>query len=199
MDFIRPRKKKEYVEVSDLGSRIETLNDYYNAYPKAINNEFQKSLDQNIRLFESKLNIFDKITVYWVGTKQGNRSHAIAEYFHSSSLNSNPVFILYEDTIQKELEYDKEMGYDIDIDVELDRIIGTTIFHELGHAIVDIDNCYIFGENNILNFEDEEVYVEEFCRDFYDRKIVLKEMIELSKKFKKRQWVGIDPDYEINY
>lgn len=189
MEFLRHRKEKKYVEVSDLGSMIETLNDYYNAYPKAKNNELQKSLEQNIKLFESKLNIFDKITVYWVGTKQGNRSHAIAEYFHSSSLNSNPVFILYEDTIQKELEFDDD----------IDHIIGTTIFHELGHAIVDIDNCYIFGENNILTFEDEEDYVEEFCRDFYERKIVPQEMIELSKKFKKREWIGIDPDYEINY
>tara|TARA_R110000772_G_C13280296_1_gene437049 strand:+ start:787 stop:1374 length:588 start_codon:yes stop_codon:yes gene_type:complete len=195
MDFLRHRKKKEYVEVSDLGSRIENLTDYYDAYPKAKNNELQKSLDQNIKLFESKLNIFDEITVYWVGTKQGKRSDAIAEYFHSSSLNSTPVFILYEDTLQKELEHEKEMGYDM----EIDRTIGTTIFHELGHAIVDIDNCYIFGNNNILNFEDEEDYVEEFCRDFYDRKIVPQEMIKLSKKFKKRQWVGIDPDYEINY
>jgi hypothetical protein len=189
MNFLKSRKKKEYIEVSDLGSRIEIARDYYNAYPSAKNNELQKSLDNHIKVFESKIDIFDTITVLWADSKGGNRSNAIAEYFHSSSLNSCPVFILYEDTIQKELEFDDD----------IDHIIGTTIFHELGHAMVDIDNCYIFGVNNILKFDDEEEYVEEFCRNFYDNRVAPTEMLKLSNKFKKRQWLGIDDGHEINY
>lgn len=190
MNFLRQRNKGKYVDVSDLNSRIEDLIQYRDAYPKAKNSDFQKSLDNHINIFKSKIDMFDSITVYWADSKRNNMD-AIAEYYHSSSLNSCPVILLYEDTISNELKYD-------DI-TDIDHIIGTTIFHELGHAIVDIDNCYIFGTENILSFEDEEEYVENFCREFYDSKEISSDIIKLCNKFKKRQWLGIDPDYEINY
>lgn len=187
----------EYVEISDIQSKIDSLKSYYNLYPNAKNNDLQRSLEFNINIFESKLNIFEEIHVFWSLSKKGVRDNAIAEYVHSSSLNSHPLIILYEDTIQSEIEYSNNIDYLTD---STDHIIGSTLFHELAHAIVDIDNCYIFDKDyNILQFQDEEEYVEEFCRQFYDNRYVSNDIKKLSNLFKSRSWIGIDPDYEINY
>lgn len=189
-------ENQDYVPVSDLETRIENNADYYGLYSEANNKYFQKVLDRVIKDFEKKLKIFDKITVMWSHAKRAGRHNAIAEYFHSSSLNSHPLFVLYEDTIQNELHGFE--GYELEN--EIDHIIETTIIHEIGHAIVDIDNCYMFHqEHNILQFEDEEEYVEDFARDYYSYKKIPQEMFDLAKAFHERSWVGIDPDYEFNY
>ncbi len=189
-------ENQEYAPVSDLETRIENNKGYYGLYNEADNEELQKVLDRVIKNFEKKLNIFDKITVMWSHTKKSGRHNAIAEYFHSSSLNSNPLIILYEDTIQNELRGFE--GYELEN--EIDHIIETTVIHEIGHAIVDIDNYYMFHEeDNILQFEDEEEYVEDFAREYYNSKKIPQEMYDLTEAFHKRNWVGIDPDYQINY
>lgn len=186
----------EYIDIVSIEDRIADVKSYYGLYEKANNDKLQTVLERDIKEFESKLDIFEKITIMWSHAKKNGRHNAIAEYFHSTSLNSYPLIVLYEDSIEDELQ-----GFeDYNLDIEIDHIIGTTLFHELGHAIVDIDNFYIFGGgDNILNFEDEEDYVENFGRDFFSYKKVPDEFKKLAIEFKKKSWIGYDPDYEISY
>ena len=68
-------------------------------------------------------------------------------------------------------------------------VIRTTIFHELGHAIVDLDNQMEFKEGeSILNFEDgeEEDYVEEFAHDLQEFGSVPEDILELIKLYKEQ-------------
>lgn len=194
MSYVNTNDINKYPDLSDVQSKMEEINEYIDIYPTAKNADLQKSLDKSLNNFKSKLKIFDEIHVMW-GYARKRREGVIAEYYHSTSLNSCPIIILYENTISDELEYElKHYGSN-----DIDHVIGVTVFHELCHAIVDIDNYYIFGEDNILKFTDEEEYVENFARDFYDNMIIPNEIIKLSKLFKNKQWIDIDVDYEINY
>jgi len=186
----------DYIDISSIEDRISEAKSYYGLYEKANNNKLQVVLDRVVKEFESKLDIFEKITVMWSHAKKSGRHNAIAEYFHSTSLNSYPLIILYEDTIEGELG-----GFeDFLLDSEIEHIIETTLFHELGHAVVDIDNFYIFGGgDNILKFQDEEDYVEEFGRNFFSNSEVPGDFKKLAIEFKKKSWIGYDPDYEISY
>ena len=59
-----------------------------------------------------------------------------------------------------------------------------TLIHELGHAMVDLDNQIEFIEGqNILHFEDEEEYVEDFALDFDMFGTVPNEIKELTKQY----------------
>jgi hypothetical protein len=108
----------------------------------------------------------------------------VGEYEYDSSLDGKPKIYLYKDYI---LSLPDE---------EIEFAIKTTIFHELGHAMTNIDNYYIFKPNeNILQYEDEEEYVEDFSFNFEMFDKIPDEMLELSKLFKNKQWVGTDDNY----
>ena len=57
--------------------------------------------------------------------------------------------------------------------------------HELGHAIVDLDNQIEFIKwQNVLQFENEEEYVEDFAFNFDMFGIIPKEILELTRLYK---------------
>jgi len=70
------------------------------------------------------------------------------------------------------------------------------LFHELGHAMTNIDNYYVFKPNeNILQYEDEEEYVEDFAFNFEMFDKVPNEVLELSVLFRNKKWIGTDCNF----
>ena len=62
--------------------------------------------------------------------------------------------------------------------------------------MTNIDNYYIFDpDNNILQYEDEEEYVEDFAFNFEMFDKVPNEILELSDLFKNKKWIGTDDNY----
>ena len=130
--------------------------------------------------FMSRIEIFKNINFEWL-----RGDEFVGEYEYDSSLDGEPTIYLYKDYI---LSLPDE---------ELEFAINTTIFHELGHAMTNIDNYYIFKEDdNILHYEDEEKYVEDFAFDFEMFSKVPDDILELSKLFKNKKWIGTDENYD---
>jgi hypothetical protein len=129
--------------------------------------------------FMSKIKIFNKINFEWL-----NGNDFVGEYEYNSSLDGEPTIYLYKDYILSLPEDEMEFA------------VKTTIFHELGHAMTNIDNYYIFKPNeNILQYEDEEEYVEDFAFNFEMFGKVPNEVLELSVLFRNKKWIGTDDNY----
>ena len=129
--------------------------------------------------FMSRIKIFTNINFEWL-----NGNDYVGEYEYDSSLDGEPKIYLYKNFI---LSLPDE---------EIEFAVKTTIFHELGHAMTNIDNYYIFKPNeNILQYEDEEQYVENFSFNFEMFDKIPDEMLELSKLFKNKEWIGTDGNY----
>ena len=130
--------------------------------------------------FMSRIEIFKNINFEWL-----RGDEFVGEYKYNSSLDGEPTIYLYKDYILSLT------------DEEVEFAVNTTIFHELGHAMTNIDNYYIFKEDdNILHYEDEEKYVEDFAFDFEMFSKVPDDILELSKLFKNKKWIGTDENYD---
>lgn len=133
------------------------------------------------KLFLNKIDIFKKVDFEWL-----EGGDYVGEYEYNSSLSGVPKIYLYKDFI---LSIPKE---------DLEFSINTTIFHELGHAITNIDNYYIFKEGeNILKYEDEEEWVEDFAFNLEMFGKIPKEVKELSYLYKNKMWIGIDENFDL--
>jgi len=129
--------------------------------------------------FMSKIKIFNKINFEWL-----NGNDFVGEYEYNSSLDGEPTIYLYKDYILSLPEDEMEFA------------VKTTIFHELAHAMTNIDNYYIFKpDENILQYEDEEEYVEDFAFNFEMFGEVPNEVLELSDLFRNKKWIGTDDNY----
>lgn len=129
--------------------------------------------------FMNKIKIFTNIDFEWL-----NGNDFVGEYEYGSSLDGEPKIYLYKDYILSLP------------DDEIEFAVRTTIFHELGHAMTNIDNYYIFKpDNNILQYEDEEEYVEDFAFNFELFDKIPNEIFELSELFKNKKWIGTDDNY----
>ena len=136
-------------------------------------------VDDAKKKFMSRIKIFTNIDFEWL-----NGNDFVGEYEYNSSLEGEPKIYLYKDYILS-LPND-----------EIEFAVKTTIFHELGHAMTNIDNHYIFKhDNNILQYEDEEEYVEDFAFNFEMFDKVPNEILELSDLFKNKKWIGTDDNY----
>lgn len=142
------------IRKSDLDEELYNYSNWYDFWEEE--DDVVKSLvDDAIEEFKNKIPIFDVIHVQFVKDFKDNRSDDIIGMYSHESVLRTPIIFLGIKSIYKALE---------EGDVELDIIIRSTIFHELGHAIVDVDNQFEFiKDENILQFEDEEEYVEDFA------------------------------------
>ncbi len=182
--YVEPRLKKYLTDEgkSIFLPRVNKLKERYKQQvsnftsQKVTESLSDKFIEENIKdaidYFNSKIDMFDNINVeYLTGENVG-------EYEFESALGGEPTIYLYKNTIQSLPE--DEVAF----------AIRTTIFHELCHAMVDIDNNFVFIEDeNILKFEDEEEFCEEFAVDFemFDR--IPKEILTLAELFKNKKWI----------
>jgi hypothetical protein len=146
--------------------------------------EIKDITDNTIYNFKNELNVFSDITIKLVETMP-NYHNALAFYSHGSAVHYlHPLIMLNYEELKK---IDKK---------ELSFAISTTILHELGHAMVDMDNAYLFKETNIFQFEDEEEFVENFAVDFPNYDPSFKEFETYAKRLIKGQKFDIYQHYE---
>ena len=158
-------------EKSDLDETLSMYSGWYEFVDKGVE-EIRDIVKYSIQEFKNKIPIFDKIHVQIV--KDIDKESALGLYVNESALRIPIIFLGLKEIYKGIKEYD----------VSLDTTIRSTLFHELGHAIVDLDNRLVFKgkeEENILQFEDEEEYVEDFAFDFEMFGKVPNEILEFSK------------------
>lgn len=153
---------------------LEDILHYYELHYEFVEDkeeEIEDEIEYSINKFKSAIPIFDKIHVQIVKSIDGE---ALGMYIYESVLKI-PTILLALDTLMEAVNE----GH------ELDVAVRSTILHELGHAMVDLDNQIEFIEGqNILHFEDEETYVEDFAFDFDMFGTVPEEIKELTKQYK---------------
>lgn len=148
---------------------------YFNPKLKSLENFIESAK----RRFTDNIGIFDDIEFEWL-----SGGEYVGEYEYGSSLEGKPKIYLYKDFI---LSLPDE---------EVEFAINTTIYHELGHAMTNIDNYYIFREGeNILQYEDEEEWVEDFAFNFEMFGKIPDEVKELTYLFKNKKWIGTDDNF----
>lgn len=157
----------------DKNDLVDLLDFYENRYDfvKDKEDEIEEIIKGSIDKFKREIPIFDKIHIQLVKIIDDN---ALGMYVHESVLKI-PVILLSLDALKDAVND----GHELDIAVR------STIYHELGHVMVDLDNQIEFIEGeNILHFEDEEDYVEDFAFDFDMFGTIPDEIDELIKQYK---------------
>jgi len=138
-----------------------------------------------VKTFKQKINIFKSINIRIVDDEHEDR---LGTFVYESGFKLKPYILLHINAIRKSY-YE---GYN------LEDIIYSTIYHELGHAMVEVDNFYIFNpDDNILNVVDEEQYVEDFSFNFYNFGRIPPEVNELEKQVKRIGTEDIDIDEDF--
>ncbi|MCF7796072.1 hypothetical protein K9M42_03180 [Patescibacteria group bacterium] len=162
----------------DLDEELMNYSNWYEFWEDE-DDKIKKIVDNTIKEFKSKLPIFDSIHVQLIKKFKSDDDGILGMYSHQSVLRT-PIIFLGIKNIYDVL---------IDSDVSLETTIRTTIFHELGHAIVDVDNLFVFIEDqNILNFDDEEDYVEDFAFNLEMFGIISdSNILKLSKLYKNEE------------
>jgi hypothetical protein len=148
-------------EKQDLEDEMSWYSDAYE-FVKDYEQEIKEIIEDAVITFKSKVPIFDKIHIQLVkdfhsDRKTANREDGIGLYVHESCLRVPIILIGLEEIYEAVKHYD----------TPLEVAIKSTIYHELGHAMVDLDEQIEFvKDENILQFEDEEEYVEDFAFNF---------------------------------
>ena len=163
---------------SSLADELSYYSDIY-TFAKKYDKQIKTIIEEAILKFKSKIPIFDKIKVQLVksfSTDKSKKSDTIGKYVHESCLRIPIILIGLKEIYEAVSEY----GSTIDV------ALKSTIYHELGHAMVDLDNQIEFVEDeNILDFEDEEEYVEDFAFNFEMFDEVPEEINKLIEIYKK--------------
>ena len=153
----------------DLSNELHYYEDEYE-FLSEVSGEIKKIVNESINEFKNHIQMFNNIHIQFVENLSDN---ALGMYVNESVLRV-PVILLSK----KEIYEAAKDGYG------LETIIKATIFHELGHAMVDVDNNFEFvKDRNILNFMDEEDYVEDFAFNLFTHNTVDDDFIELNKLF----------------
>lgn len=176
----------EKYEKDDLDEELMNYSNWYEFWEDE-DDEIKKIVDNTINEFKNKLPIFDSIHVQLIKNFKNDNDGILGMYSHQSVLRTPIIFL----GIKNIYDVLKE-----DYNVSLETTIRTTIFHELGHAIVDVDNLFVYIEDqNILNFDDEEEYVEDFAFNLeMFGKISDPNILKLSELYKNKEPIEIN-DY----
>jgi hypothetical protein len=139
IEFLLDKESDEYGQIeNDYGIR-----DY-----NKVHSDIVKFANEAITTFKDKVLLFDSIKIIFVNNIRGS----VLGRFRKGTSTSAPIILLSEKNI---------IAGSKKYDVPLWVVVETTIFHELGHAICEIEND-VFG-SNILQYDDEEEWVEDFA------------------------------------
>lgn len=135
---------------------------------KDVSPEFIEYSEGAKKEFMEAIDIFDDIKIVFV--KRMNKN--LLGKFRSGTATSTPIILMSEDNILQSLKKYK---------VSIETAVTTTIYHELGHAICELDNEVY---DKFLNYDDEEDWVEDFAHEFYQYGTIptdLEEFVEYKK------------------
>jgi hypothetical protein len=122
-----------------------------------VNKEVVESVEKALDKFLKKIKIWDDIKIVFVTDMEED---TLAR-FRSETSSSSPIIMLSEENmIEGSEEYD----------VPLWVAVETTIFHELGHAICELERD-VFGYM-YLEYGEEEEWVEDFAYELHENGII---------------------------
>lgn len=125
-------------------------NDY--GIDKDVPEEIIKFSEKAIEQFKKDIELYKDIEIVFVRNIGG-----LLGKFRSGTASSTPIILLSKKNI---LQSAKKYN------VSIKTTIETTIFHELGHALCELD-FDLFG-GRFLKFDNEEEWVENFAYDYYN-------------------------------
>jgi hypothetical protein len=169
-----------YSYYNDL-SKEKILKDVYKTIQNAANTALKN--------FKKSIKLYTDIEVKYSKTIQNN---AVAMYIGDTSTNV-PIILIGVDSILKYLKKDAKKwamddspeGIHRHIEQELYPSIMISLYHELGHAMVDEIKQWFRAENNEdLEYDNEESLVEDFAREFYDDGSITPDMQKVIKEIK---------------
>jgi len=118
-----------------------------------VNQIIKDSAKYAIQKFKKNIPIWNEIKIVFV-LRIGS---GMLGRFRTGTSSGIPIIIMSESAILKAAEK---------YNVPLSLAVETTIYHELGHALCEVD--FEQYENAHLKVDDEEEWVEEFSRNFYE-------------------------------
>ncbi len=162
IEFLLDKEGDEYNHIqSDYG--IKDIN--------KIHSDIVEYCTDSIDKFKSHVDLFDDIKIIFVKNIGGG---ALGR-FRSGTSSSTPVILMSEKNIVK-----ASKKYDIPLWVAVE----TTIFHELGHAICELEYD-VFGYE-YLEYGDEEEWVENFAYELHNYDSIPDDLETFISEYKKQ-------------
>ena len=160
--FLLDKEGDEYNHIS---------NDYGIKDINKIHLDIVKFSKEAIETFKDKISLFNDIRLVFVD----NIGEGALGRFRSGTSSSIPIILLSEKNI---LEGSKDYNVPLWVAVE------TTIFHELGHAICELEYD-VFGYE-YLEYGNEEEWVEEFAYKLHDYGGIPQDLENFIREYKKQ-------------
>jgi hypothetical protein len=161
IDFLLDKESDEYNHISD---------DYGIKDINKVHSDIVKFSKEAIDIFKDKIDLFDDIKIVFVNNIGGG----VLGRFRSGTSSSTPIVLLSEKDIIK-----GSKKYNIPLWVAVE----TTIFHELGHAICELEYD-VFG-CEYLEYDDEEEWVENFAYELHNYGDIPEDLLNFINKYKK--------------
>ena len=162
IEFILDKQSEEYDHI---------FNDYGIEDVSKVHSDIIKFSKEAIDKFKGKVDIFKDIRIIFVSDIEDALG-----MFRSGTSTSTPIILLSEKNI---LSGSKEY------DVPLWVAVETTIFHELGHAICELEyNVFGYG---YLEYGDEEKWVEDFAYGLHHYDEIPADLENFIREYKKQR------------
>jgi hypothetical protein len=163
IEFLLDKESDEYNHI---------VNDYGIKNINKVHNDVVKSSREAINIFKDNVDLFDDIRIVFVN----NIREGALGRFRGGTSTSIPIVLLSEKDI---LSASKKYNVPLWVTVE------TTIFHELGHAICELE--YNVFENEYLEYNDEEEWVEQFAYDLHNYGDIPNDLEKFLIEYKKQK------------
>lgn len=163
IDFILDKESDEYGYIED---------DYGIKDINKVHTDIVNFSKDSIMKFKNKVSLFDNIKIVFVKNIRGG---ALGR-FRSGTSSSTPIILLSEKDILK-----GSKKYDVPLWVAVE----TTIFHELGHAICELE--YDVYGYEYLEYVDEEEWVENFAYELHNYNDIPVDLEEFINEYNKQK------------
>jgi hypothetical protein len=178
-------KIHEDFDVSDIQERLK----YFDF------DDVKKLVNQAIKYLHFYVPFWDEYGVYY--TYNDTKGDGVAAFLEDSLEEYDfPVIVIRLNILDNLFQQKKERFYKGILSARklkkmAEFTIQTSVYHELAHAIVALDNLYEFVEDeNMLHFSDEEKYCESFAIMFFNGQNMPQEVKEFYKMYNKYRKKG---------
>ena len=162
VEFLLDKESDEYNHIT---------NDYGIKDINKVHSDIVKFSKEAIETFKNKIDLFNDIRIVFVN----NIGEGALGRFRSGTSSSTPIVLLSEKDILK-----GSKKYDVPLWVAVE----TTIFHELGHAICELE--YDVLGNEYLEYGDEEEWVENFAYELHNYGDIPQDLETFIQEYKKQ-------------
>lgn len=163
IEFLLDKESDEYNHIS---------NDYGIQDITKVHSHILEFSKEAIETFRDKVDLFKDIRIVFVD----NIGRGALGRFRSGTSSSTPIVLLSEKDIQ-----DGSKKYNVPLRVAVE----TTIFHELGHAICELE--YDVFDHKYLEYSDEEEWVENFAYDLSNYGYIPQDLENFIEKISERK------------